>query len=64
MRRQEVMVQYYQTQRAQPQRNFAPVQQYGYYEPQPNNYYGNIPVGRPLPQPDNNSSFASDYPTI
>lgn len=37
-----------------------------------NNYYGqhpqytyqqNIPIGRPLPR-DNDSSFASEYPTI
>lgn len=28
------------------------------------NYYGNIPVGRPLQVSDNNSSFASDYPTL
>lgn len=62
MRRQEVMVQYYQAQRAQPQRNQNINQQYAYYGVhQP---YENIPVGRPLPQPDNNSSFASDYPTL
>jgi hypothetical protein len=26
-------------------------------------YYENIPMGRPLPR-DNDSSFASEYPTI
>lgn len=31
--------------------------------PQQCNYYENVPVGRPIPR-DNDSSFASEYPTI
>lgn len=58
------MVQYYQAHH-QPQARRQ--QQQNYYEQQPqpqsHGYYGNIPVGRPL-QSDNNSSFASDYPSL